>query len=118
VGSGCHGPVGPETSFLIAGTVYKDYKGTIPYPGVEVRVQDQAGNAISTYSCQNGNFYIGTGRAGSLALPALVSARDSTTARPMVTQLTTAGMGSCAMGGCHIPGGAPASGAYYPIHVP
>jgi hypothetical protein len=118
VASGCHGPVGPETAFLIAGTVYKDYKGTIPYPGVEVRVQDQSGTALSTYSCQNGNFYIGMGRAATLVLPAIVSARDSMTARPMVTQLTTAGMGSCATSGCHIPGSTPASGAYYPIHVP
>jgi hypothetical protein len=111
----CHGPLGQETPFLIAGTVFKDYAGTVPYPGVEVRVQDSTGKVMTTYSRGNGNFYIG---GGSLALPATVAARDSTTTRPMVTQLTTTGMASCASAGCHVVGGSPSTGAYYPIHVP
>lgn len=114
--SGCHGS-GNIESFLIAGTVFKDYAGTIPYPGVEVRVQDANGRTYTTYSRSNGNFYMGGG-GGSLALPAIVAARDATTTRPMVTQLTTAGMGSCASAGCHVVGGSPSTGAYYPIHVP
>jgi hypothetical protein len=113
--SNCHGPAGQETPFLIAGTVFKDYAGTIPYVGVEVRVQDANGKIMTTYSRQNGNFYIG---GGALALPAIVAARDGTTTRPMVTQLTTAQMGSCASAGCHVVGGSPSTGAYYPIHVP
>jgi hypothetical protein len=114
--SGCHGS-GEAQAFLIGGTVYKDYAGTIPYPGVEVRVQDATGKTMTTYSRQNGNFYISGGGA-PLALPALVSARDGTTTRPMVTQLTTASMSSCASTGCHTVGGSPSTGAYYPIHVP
>src|SRR6202022_1592500 len=35
--SGCHGPGGGETPFVIGGTVYQDYSGTIPAPGVEIR---------------------------------------------------------------------------------
>jgi hypothetical protein len=115
--SGCHdgsGPQAPEP-FTIAGTVFKDYAGTIAYPGVEVVVQDATGRIRTTYSHTNGNFYMG---GGALALPATVAARDSTTTRPMVTQLTTAGMASCASAGCHIIGGSPSTGAYYPIHIP
>jgi hypothetical protein len=115
---GCHapgqGPLAPDP-FSIAGTVFKDYAGTIPYPGVEIRVQDANGRTMTTYSRDNGNFYMG---GGTLALPALVAARDGTTTRAMVTQLTAASMGSCASAGCHIVGGSPSTGAYYPIHVP
>jgi hypothetical protein len=117
--SGCHsGAVGPQApdQFILAGTVFKDFAGTIPYPGVEIRVQDATGRTMTTYSHDNGNFYFG---GGTLALPAVVAARDGTTTRPMITQLTTAAMGSCAMSGCHVVGGGgPDSGAYYPIHVP
>jgi hypothetical protein len=118
--SGCHGPAAgaQETSFLIGGTVYKDYKGTIPAPGVEVRVLDMAGHAVSVYSGMNGNFYIHLANS-TVMLPAVVGVRDGTTTRPMVTTLTpTTGMGSCAAAGCHVIGGSPATGAYYPIHVP
>jgi hypothetical protein len=112
--SGCHDGMGGPDPFSIAGTVFKDYAGTIAYPGVEVVVQDATGRIRTTYSHLNGNFYMG----GTLALPATVAARDGTTTRPMVTQLTTAGMGSCASAGCHVVGGSPSTGAYYPIHVP
>jgi hypothetical protein len=125
--SGCHGPGGGETPFVIGGTVYKDYKGTIPAPGVEIRIKDMAGHAASVYSGMNGNFYIHTGASG-VTLPAVVAARDATTTRPMITVLTATGfgvgvgtMGACASAGCHITGGTdggPVSGAYYPIHVP
>jgi hypothetical protein len=78
------------------------------------------GKAISVYSGSNGNFYINAAGAG-MTLPAIVGARDGTIARPMITTLTAMGsttMGSCANAGCHIVGGSPATGAYYPIHVP
>jgi hypothetical protein len=116
--SGCHatgGGGGDAPPFLIGGTVYQDYAGTIPAPGVEVRVLDSKGNAVSVYSGTNGNFYVNAGSA--VAFPAMVGARDATTTRPMVTALTGT-MGSCASTGCHVVGGTPASGAYYPIHVP
>jgi hypothetical protein len=119
--SGCHGGGGGDASpFLIGGTVYKDYKGTVPAPGVEIRVKDMAGNTVSVYSGTNGNFYINSSGSG-ITLPAIVGARDGTTSRPMITNLTSAAMGSCASAGCHILGGTdggPVSGAYYPIHVP
>ena len=114
---GCHiagqGPQAPDP-FTIAGTVFKDYAGTIPYVGAEVRVQDANGQTMTTYTHDNGNFSFGR----SVAFPAVVAVRDATTTRQMVTQLTTAAMGSCAMAGCHIVGGSPSTGAYYPIHVP
>ncbi|MDP9152052.1 MAG: hypothetical protein M3O36_19180 [Myxococcota bacterium] len=113
--SGCHGPGGGETPFLIGGTVYKDYKGTIPAPGVEIRVLDAKGNAMSVYSGSNGNFYIHT--SATLTPPFIVGARDGTTTRPMVTTITGT-MGTCAASGCHVVGGSPMTAAYYPIHVP
>ena len=119
--SGCHGPAGGEDPFIAGGTVYKDYKGTIPAPGVEVRVVDAAGTALSTYSGSNGNFSISRPNPDSgivITLPVTVGVRDGTTTRPMITPITSAAMGSCASAGCHIVGGSPASGAYYPIHVP
>jgi hypothetical protein len=119
--SNCHGPAGGETTFVVGGTVYKDYKGTIPAPGVEVRVVDAAGTAMSVYTGTNGNFSLSAGRrdgGGAGVYPVMVGVRDGTTTRPMVTAITSAAMGSCASSGCHIVGGSPASGAYYPIHVP
>jgi hypothetical protein len=116
--SGCHASGGEGPSFLIGGTVYKDYAGTVPAPGVEVRIVDSAGNAASTYSGPEGNFSIGAGASG-ISFPANVGARDGTTVRPMVTTLTS-GMGSCGQSTCHVPGGGPTTntGNYYPIHVP
>jgi hypothetical protein len=113
--SGCHGAGADAGGFLIGGTVYADYAGTIPAPGVEIRVRDMAGKAVSVYSGQNGNFFIGLG--AGISFPAIVGARDGMTTRPMVTVLTGT-MGSCASAGCHIVGGTPTTGAYYPIHVP
>jgi hypothetical protein len=119
--SGCHGSGGgggDAPSFLIGGTVYKDYQGKTAAPGVEVRVVDSSGNAVSTYSDGNGNFYISSSKSG-LSFPLQVGARDGTTTRPMVTTLTT-GMGSCGQASCHVPGGGPTTntGNYYPIHIP
>jgi hypothetical protein len=116
--SGCHGSGGEAPNFLIGGTVYKDYAGTMPAPGVEVRIVDSAGHAASTYTGPEGNFYIGGG-GGGITFPANVGARDGTTVRPMVTTLTS-GMASCGQSTCHVPGGGPTTntGNYYPIHVP
>lgn len=109
---GCHtGGDGP--AFLIGGTIYTDYKGTTPAAGVEIRIVDGNGNAASTYSEGNGNFYIRSGMT-SVGFPAVVGARNGSIARPMITQLSNAGMGTCAQATCHT---APPSG-YYPIHIP
>ncbi|MGH7295708.1 MAG: hypothetical protein ACRELB_12270, partial [Polyangiaceae bacterium] len=101
---GCHSSLGGKgseaPSFLIGGTVYNDYAGTQGAPGVEVRIVDANGNALSTTSDSGGNFYISAGSAGSFAFPAVVGARDGTTSRPMITQLSST-MGSCAQASCH-----------------
>jgi hypothetical protein len=100
--------------FTLGGTVYKDYAGTVPAPGVEVRVVDLHGKVASTYSGSSGNFAL-YADAG-VTLPAMVGARDSTSTRPMVTTLA---VGMCATAGCHVVGaGLPDSGGYFPIHVP
>jgi hypothetical protein len=112
--SGCHGSAVNVDPFFISGTVYADYAGKVPVPGIEIRVRDMAGRAASVYSGANGNFFMG---GGGVSFPAVVGARNATTTRPMVTVLTRT-MGSCASAGCHIVGGSPATGAYYPIHVP
>lgn len=104
----CHGK--NETAFLLGGTIYKDYAGSTPAAGVEIRVVDTNGHAASTYSNSDGNFFIKSG-GSTVALPAVVGARDGTTARPMITQLTGA-MGSCGQASCH------SNGGYGPLHLP
>ena len=122
-GNGAHNPGTScndhHHNFLIGGTVYKDYQGTIPAVSVEVRLVDPAGNTVSAYSGPEGNFYIDPSNANGVTLPATVGARDGTTTRPMITTLTGS-MGSCGQSPCHVPGGGPMSGTgnYYPIHVP
>jgi hypothetical protein len=114
--SHCHGG-GHENAFLLGGTVYQDYAGTIAAVGVEIRVVDTAGHAQSVYSDRNGNFHISANGA-TVSLPANVGARNATVTRPMITQLSTS-MGGCSQSGCHTsPGGSPSKGNYYPIHVP
>jgi hypothetical protein len=117
--SGCHGSVAAASSFLIGGTIYADYAGRVPAPGVEVRIVDAAGRATSTYTGVKGNFYIMTANAKGVTLPAIIGARDANSARPMITALS-AGLGSCAQTQCHVSGVGPIndSGNYYPIHVP
>jgi hypothetical protein len=104
----CAGPC-----FVLGGTVYKDYKGTVPAVGVEVRVVDMQGNSASCHTGANGNFRIDAD--AGVTLPAIVGARDGTTTRPMVTTLAN---GMCGTSGCHTPMGSPSAGDYYPIHVP
>jgi hypothetical protein len=116
---GCHptaGGGGEAPSFLIGGTVYEDYYGTTPAVGVEVRIVDSAGNAASAYSDRGGSFYIRSSGT-NVTFPAVVGARNGTITRPMITTLTST-MGSCAQSPCHVAGGSPPMGTYYPIHVP
>ena len=117
--SGCHGAAAAALPLLVGGTVYQDYQGTTPAPGIEVRIVDAAGHATSSYPGPEGNFYIMAANANGVAFPAAIGARDATAARPMVTTLT-ASLGSCGQTQCHIRGGGPTTGTgnYYPIHVP
>lgn len=105
---GCHA-AGGDKAFLIGGTIYKDYAGSAPEVGAEIRVVDGNGHAVSTYSDSNGNFHIPAG-TGNVSFPAVVGARNAQISRPMVTQLTGT-MGNCAQGGCH-------GNGYYLIHIP
>jgi hypothetical protein len=111
----CHGAgtCGAAPCFLIGGTVYSEYKGTVAAPSVEIRVLDMQGHAASCYSGPNGNFRLPTD--AGVTLPAIIGARDGTTTRPMVTTLAN---GMCGTSGCHNPMASPATGAYYPVHVP
>jgi hypothetical protein len=118
--AGCHGSTAGASGapgFLLGGTVYADYKGAVPAPGVEVRIVDSAGRSASAYSGPEGNFYILSASANGVTFPAVVGARDATTMRPMITTLT-ASMASCGQATCHVPGGGPMShtGNYYPVH--
>jgi hypothetical protein len=119
--AGCHGAGGATgaPSLLVGGTVYANYMGTAPAPGVEVRVVDSAGRSTSTHSGPEGNFYIMSANANGVTFPAVVGARDAMTTRPMITAIT-ASMGSCGQPTCHVPGGGSMSntGNYYPIHLP
>lgn len=103
----CHGGNGPP-KLLIGGTVYKDYKGTVAAPGIEVRVVDGNGNSASTASGSNGAFGI---RTSTVTFPAWVGIRDGKMSRPMITPLTGS-MGDCSQASCHTAGG------YYPVHIP
>jgi hypothetical protein len=117
---GCHSDAGGHSeapAFLIGGTVYQDYYGTVPAQGIEVRVLDSSGNAVSAYSDRGGNFYVRASNANGVTLPAQVGARNGTVSRPMITTLSST-MGSCAQSPCHVAGGKPSTGTYYPIHVP
>lgn len=110
----CHGKGGDGPALLIGGTVYTDYNGTTPAAGVEVRVLDTQGHAVSTYTTSTGMFGIRSGSANGVVFPAVVGARDATNTRPMITQLTGS-MGSCSQATCHV---GKSAGGYYPVHVP
>jgi hypothetical protein len=119
--SGCHASLGGRSDppeFLIGGTVYRDYSGQVPAAGVEIRIVDGNGHAASTYSGREGNFFIPASASNGVTFPAVIGARDGTIARPMIRSLADPTMGSCAQSSCHVAGGSPATGAYYPIHVP
>ena len=112
-GNDCHGKNAP--AFLVGGTVYADYAGTVPAAGVEVRIVDGSGHSASTHSDKVGNFWIHS--AGSaVTFPAWVGARDASGTRPMITTLTSIAQSeSCAQASCHEN---PAVAPRWPIHVP
>ena len=117
----CHAASGGKNGapdLLLGGTIFTDYKGTTPAPGVEVRAVDGQGKVVSGFTGPEGNFYLLTAASNGLSFPLVVGARTGTTTRPMITTLV-ASSGSCGQKTCHVPaGGSAASGDYYPIHVP
>jgi mono/diheme cytochrome c family protein len=90
--SNCH-------NFFAGGTVFTTAAGTTPAAGVEVRIRDAAGNAVSAWTDQDGNFYIK--KSGGVALPALVGARNATTNALMGATISD---GGCASASCHVAG--------------
>ena len=86
----CHG-------FAFAGTVYNAAGKALA--GAEIRVVDATGQATSTYSCSNGNFYI---QNGNFTAPGHTAARNATTTTTMVSAMSNGGCNSChcSGGGC------------------
>jgi hypothetical protein len=94
--------------------VYSDYDGTTPAVGVEIRVLDTQGHAMSTYSGTNGNFYISSN--STIVPPYVVGIRDATNARPMITSFDGKTVnGDCSKSGCHV---GKSKGGYYVVHLP
>lgn len=89
---GCHRAGGNAPTFKLGGTVYKDLAGTMPAANVEIRVRDGAGTASVVNSDADGNFYL---RAGAFTYPALTGARDGTTTKLMVGQITSGDCNAC-----------------------
>jgi hypothetical protein len=90
--SNCH-------NFFAGGTVFADAAGTMPAPGVEVRARDAAGNAVSAFTDQDGNFYIPN--PGAVTLPAHIGVRNTATTKLMSGTIAS---GTCASSSCHVAG--------------
>jgi hypothetical protein len=101
--AGCH------SGFVMGGTIFKDVAGTIPAPSVEVRIRDANGNALSTYTDSDGNFWLRKPAGSAFNYPALVGARDATKTSAMTATIAN---GNCSAAGCHL------AGATGPIHIP
>ena len=109
----CHTKQG-EKSLLIGGTVYSDYDGTTPAAGVEIRVLDTQGHAMSTYSGTSGTFYISAN--STIVPPFVVGVRNASATRPMITQIDGKTInGDCSKSGCHV---GKSNGGYYVVHIP
>lgn len=94
-------------AFSAAGTVYTDGTGATAVPaGVEVRIRNPDGKAVSAYTDDNGNFFI---RQSDFTIQTGASAgvRNATQPMLMVSTLAAgAAGGACANGnGCHATGG-------------
>jgi hypothetical protein len=76
---------------------------------VEVRVRDAAGAAASTWTDQDGNFYLTKANSNGVTLPASVGVRDAATTKVMVSMASNA---SCSASTCHV------AGKQGPIHLP
>lgn len=104
----CHRAGGDGPRWFAGGTVFTNAQGTTPAARAEVRLRDGAGNAASTYTDADGNFYFTPAQAQGLSFPLQVGVRDATTTRPMAAMIS---IGDCSAAACH--GGAPGV-----VHVP
>lgn len=107
----CHSAGKPAATkpFVAGGTVYTDNTGTTPVAaGVEVRIRNPNGQAVSAYTDENGNFFIRQGDF-DIAQGAAPGIRDAVNGPMlMVSQLGpgTALGGACGNGpACHQKGG-------------
>jgi hypothetical protein len=106
----CHGPGGDGPRFFAAGSVFTDAAGTMPAAQVEVRLRDDAGKAVSTFSDKLGNFFVSAQAAttAGVAFPLHAGARTSAATSTMNMALPN---GDCNNASCH-------GGAQGFIHVP
>jgi len=95
-----------STPFAMGGTVFADAAGTMPAAAVEVRIVDAMGVGRSTFSDEDGNFWL-TRAEGDGAPPFNLGIRDGVRARfmPIVAPLL-----DCNRAACH-------GGAVAPIHL-
>lgn len=104
--SGCHdGDEGPR--FFAGGTVFLDVAGTTPASGVEVRIRDGAGNAVSAFTDERGNFFVRWEDRDATTLPARTGARGGGATWLMSGETPH---GDCNSSACH-------GGAAGPIHL-
>lgn len=96
----CHGGNGPGPKFFAAGSVFHEAAGTTAAAEVEIRLRDDAGRTVSTYTDALGNFVV-TARAASTAgvtFPLHAGARDATTTNAMIRPVPN---GNCNAAICH-----------------
>lgn len=106
----CHytpGGAAAAKPYVAGGTVYTDNTGTTVVPaGVEVRIKNPDGTAVSAFTDENGNFFIRQGEF-DIQQGAAVGVRDATNTMLMVSKLGAGATGgACANGNaCHVKGG-------------
>ncbi len=90
----CHSANGPGHQFMFAGSIYTDVNATTGAANVEVRVVDNAGTGISTYSDADGNFWLVSNTP--VPLPGQSGARDANGHTQIMPQaLADPGCNSC-----------------------
>ena len=89
---GCH-----NHGFTIAGTLYQNATGNIPWVGAHVTATDANNNVIDMITYNFGNFYT----KQAVAFPVTILASDCPSAAKMNASAST---GHCNQAGCH-PGG-------------
>jgi hypothetical protein len=94
------------------GTVYRDAAGTMPVgAGVEVRLRDSTGAAVSACTDAAGNFFEVPPMTASFARNMQVGVRNSGGARLMGGNITN---GACNSSSCHSGGGGGTGRIYLP----
>jgi hypothetical protein len=102
----CHGGqrIG-TTVFLVGGTVWQDPAGTMPAPGVQVRVRQADGNALEAFSDDDGNFFVlrDTAPTHMLVAPAHPGVRNANGMALMTDVINDADCNSCHRAGGQAP---------------